>query len=330
MSSLSVLNGRISALSSRLLTENQINQMVGAKDAEQAFNLLSELFYAEYLKEGTTVQDFYKVLNQGLLDTKKLIDNELTTSSQRVFLWGKFDLNNIRRLLKNILLEPESENLDFSIKNGFSFFGDISEEKIKSIALEGFSTECDYETFWLEVIQQAKVIFSQENNFQAVDFFLDQSFFNLLEKNITNEKLQDYFDFTVSNTNFKTLVRHLALFDSPLDSQAWISQDNMTFDRVSDLKSIEQMEGIFHNQDHRQILSKISNQEPATALNLLEKEIEKINLLYLNDNSLGEESLLVVIHYLEQRLNNAHTLKFIIFAKMNNLTEEEIYKILEK
>ena len=59
-------------------------------------------------------------------------------------------------------------------------------------------------------------------------------------------------------------------------------------------------------------------------------EIEKINLLYLSDNSLGEESLLVVIHYLEQRLNNAHTLKFIIFAKMNNLTEEEIYKILEK
>ena len=72
------------------------------------------------------------------------------------------------------------------------------------------------------------------------------------------------------------MVRHLALFDSPLDSQAWISQDNMTFDRVSDLKSIEQMEGIFHNQDHRQILSKISNQEPAITLNLLEKEIEKI------------------------------------------------------
>ena len=134
MSDLTFISGQLSALQSKLLSQEQIDRMVGAKDAEGAFDIMSEFSYSEYLMKDTKVKDFYSVLNRGLLDTKNLIDKHLACDNRKTFLWARFDLNNIRRLLKRKLVEGKTEQSDiFHIKDGFSHLGNISDQKLLAI-----------------------------------------------------------------------------------------------------------------------------------------------------------------------------------------------------
>ena len=82
------LAGRIRALQSKLLTQSQIERMVGAATAEDAFRVFSELQYAEYISTNNTIDNFEEIIPNIIKDCKRNLPIQ-TVNNRKVIPFDK-------------------------------------------------------------------------------------------------------------------------------------------------------------------------------------------------------------------------------------------------
>ncbi len=330
----SFISGQIRAQESKLLNVNRLDRMIGANTPEDAFRVLSELQYSEFLDENASAQSFDSIISYGLVETKEMIEKGVEENSGLLFIWLRFDINNFKRALKRKLLEGKTSLGEFTQENGYSSLGTIGEEGVEKIVFKGQLLEGIDEEF-LEVVSRAQEILDKNNNeFRFVEYALDQVYFQVLNsfsKKSYSTFLKDLFSYMAQSTNFRNLARSVFILEEKIPKETWIPFGKLSYLDVEKTENFSDFIKVTERTNFSGVAEDLSESNGVENLVIIEKYLDKCYQNFLDESVLGEiASIQIPFVYFEKRLQNSRLLKFVMFAKFNGLSSKEIYKTLEK
>ncbi|MDH3324780.1 MAG: V-type ATPase subunit [Candidatus Peregrinibacteria bacterium] len=328
------LNGRIRALESKLLDVGRLDRMIGAKNAEDAFRVLVELQYSEYLNESTRAESFNEIIDRGLSETKKMISESDKDFAGFQFLWAKYDANNLKRAAKIKLIEGKDKIEDFSDENGFSLLGDISQEEVENAIFEGKISE-NIPNEFVKALRSIESIYEKTQSFRDVEFAIDTALYDYLARIASksySSYLKDLFRFTVNSLNLQAIARSVLVFDEKLPKNAFIHHGDFHFSDIEKIESFEDFTNFVKITDFSSVLDNIKeNDSDEDKVLKIGKEIDSLYKNFTHDSAEGEiSSPQIPINYFERRVQNARMIKFVMFAKFHGMSPEKIYKTLER
>ncbi len=331
MTDLLFVTGQIRALETRLLTINRLDRMIGAKTPHEAFRILIELQYADYIDEEAKAEDFDRIIEQGLLETKELLMRETENNPGLQFLWLPADINNLKRAFKLKLLDKKSSLEHFSQTHGFSLLGNLDQSDVENIVWNSVIPEEFLNYLGDNFGEQLQYIESQwqdDQNFSKIEFFLDQLYFEILYTIVQksgNRFLKDLFLLLVDITNFKSLTRSVLMREEPLKKECFIPLGTLTWTECAEVSSKDQLLKV---RLFSSVFANISDQDSSEELVLtIERQLDKIYDQFLHEGQSGEiNSIQVPLSYMHRRIQNAKMLKFIMFSKFHGIPTETIYE----
>lgn len=327
------LSGQIRGLQSKLITQPQLDRMIGAATPEDAFRVLVELQYAEYIDESVRPQDFQKIIQQGLLETRQLIQAGTDDDDAFNFVWKEIDLNSLKRALKIKLVEGKTELGEYTEANGFSEYGEIDAQEMEDIIWRGESMD-DVPREYREVLEQADAILKKSGAFRDVEFALDRAHFNFLDRIARTSGhtfLRKYLTFLATTTNVRSISRSVLIDGQALPEGGFVPHSALKWDEVKSIDSLEKLTEVLKRHEWITQADQLDMTLPqAEQLLHLERRIDKEKERFLLESESGEVGAIQIpIAYLEKRLRNARRIKFIMFAKFYGIDADTIYKTLK-
>ncbi|MFH1713508.1 MAG: V-type ATPase subunit, partial [Candidatus Jacksonbacteria bacterium] len=126
------LTGLIRVLEKRLPDKTDMDRMILAKTAKDAFVVLNDTDYADNILDRGP-EDYQKILEDDLLQLKTMLNKAIDSGPLFKFLFIDFDFLNIKTILKQKFLKPD-ENTRQEMKNQpISNFSLETRENIKKI-----------------------------------------------------------------------------------------------------------------------------------------------------------------------------------------------------
>lgn len=92
-------NSRIAALEARLLSASQLERLISAKDADEAFDALNDTFLAPFIA-GKTRADLPRILRKSVSATKRRITAMVPETQVFDVLWLRYDFYNLKTIIK--------------------------------------------------------------------------------------------------------------------------------------------------------------------------------------------------------------------------------------
>lgn len=333
MQDYSLVCGQVRALEASIFNQNHLERMVGASNLSEAFKVLVELQYAKYISEKTNEHDFLEIIRKGLEETKQLLVSSTSNDPALQILWLPIDVNNIKRAIKQ-----KKEGLtvisEFTEEEGYSTLGSLSLEQLNALVFEKKPNNVLGESFQLGVFKILEK--SEKQDIACIEQDLDQLLYKSL---ITQTEEVEYSDALVAEaitkkidaTNLRNLARSVILRDVPAEKESFITGGSFHIDAFE--KNKEPNSAIKYIKSHVSTPLTFGEGSGAGALFIrdLDLLLEKEYLDFLYEKQLGAiSSILVPLYYFEKRLQNARHIKFIMFAKEQGLTPDEIYKALDR
>jgi len=327
------LSGQIRGLQSKLITQQQLDRMISAATPEDAFRVLVELQYAEYIDESVRPQDFQKIIQQGLLETRQLIKAGTDDDTAFNFVWKELDLNSLKRALKMKLVEKKTELGEFSDANGFSEYGELDAQDLEDIVWRGESMD-DVPREYRAVLARAENILKETGSFREVEFALDNAHFDFLDRIARTSGhafLREYLTFLATTTNVRSIARSVLLDGAALSENGFVPHSALKWEEVQTINSLEKLTGVLKRHEWITPASQLDMALPQNEQLLqIERRIDHEHERFLLEAESGEVgSIQIPIAYLEKRLRNARKIKFIMFAKFYGIDADTIYKTLK-
>jgi V/A-type H+-transporting ATPase subunit C len=94
-------SARVQALASGLLSQSQVELLVGAKGNEELFTVLFDTYLAPYLKRNTE-RDILDSLEEQIADTKAVLIAIVPDPAVLDLLWVKYDYHNLKTVVKGL------------------------------------------------------------------------------------------------------------------------------------------------------------------------------------------------------------------------------------
>ena len=324
MSSLLFVSGQIAALEDKLLKQGQLDRMIGASTPDEAFAVMAELSYAQYFDDSLRARDFASVIERGLMETKSLLVNGTDDHSVLGLIWWKFDVNNIKRAIKERFIDQSTEVSEFVEDNGYSPLGSLSKDQIQDLVFK----EIPIKSFPESIQSFALEVNEADFDIYSVELLLDKAYFAAVKKVAKERSVKQYHQLMVDGFNVRALARSVLVFEKPLESDIWADGGSLNFHRFAEVETIDQLKDILAKTPFGLALS--SSIETASGEGLLlkvEQIVDQYTYEWLKELSLGNDSILRVLYYFEQRLQNARMLKTVMLGKFYGL---EVGAIQEK
>lgn len=332
MPNLTFIIGQIRALESRLLSKNQLDRMVGAETPLDAFRVLIELQYADYIDESTKPDDFDAILEQGIQETKKRLIEGTENHKGLELLWGQADLNNIKKAFKLRFLKNEKSIGTFDQNNGFSLIGTLSQKDIEDIVFRSIFPD-NFDPALKERIEQIPALWDEHQSTLEIEYRLDKSYFEHFQKianKLKNPFILKFIRLLIDTTNMTALARCVFLRKKGLPYQTFIANGNISYTEIQNVKTEESFLQCISHTEFASALHIKAEDSAEEKIMHIEKSLEKIYNDFLDEGQRGEiNSIQVPISYFNRRIRDAKVLKFIMFAKFNGLTPDVIYENLK-
>lgn len=319
------ITGLIRTLESKLLNPNEMERMIDAKSFQDAYRVLNELDYSKYLDEIKSPQEFQKILDMDMLDTKKLL---IRTCPYPWFLnifWYRYDTHNIKTILKAKLMGKPYEKIEHLLLK----LGNIPFSKLKKYIYDEQREELDPEEDALikKVIAKGIRKFEEHQNPQEVDYIVDRLFFQLALKIAQKTGIPfiiDYVQHLIDLSNIKLFFR-LGNWESESPDKLgllakggkipfntfFLDEEGFLFElSKTEYKSIVET-GLNEIKEKDQFIRLENNVENFIARYIRKRRFEAI----------GPE---VVLNYYIAKKNNAMITRLILIGKMNNIAPEVI------
>ncbi len=319
MSSLYFISGQIAVLESQLLNSGQLDRMIGAKTPEEAFGVMSELSYAKYFDDSLEARDFSMVIENGLKETKELLVDG--TDDHRVLhlIWARFDLNNLKRALKERFIEGKDGLGAFTEDNGYSALGRLSAEKIESLVWNPEESNCPLLSVVFKHAQKDVI------DIREVEMELDLAYFAFAKKQSKNGLVRSYVQHLIDAHNFRSVLRSVLILESSLDPLIWVEGGSLDRDRFLAVTSLDQFVDLYGTTPFSELLRSAPDSLSGEELLVrVEKILDQYVYGWLGSISLGSDSILRVLYYFEQRLTNARMLKTVMLGKFYGLEVQQI------
>lgn len=332
MSNLTFIIGQIRSLESKLLNTNQIDRMVGAATPLDAFRVLIELEYADYIDETTTPDDFETIINQGLLETKRRLEEGTEHHKGLQFLWIPADLNNLKRAYKLRFLQNAQSLQDFSPDKGFSMLGTLSHDDLEQIVFHDAFPETLPDSLQ-SALSHIPQVWEEHHDILVLETTLDKYYFDYLERlstRMNNLFIRKMYQLSVDALNIKSLSRCVLLRNTPLTHDLFVGGGTIDFAHIADIDSADMLSEYLTYSPFAGRIDLSPEHDVETTMLMIEQELEQIVNTFLDDGQAGEiDSIQVPLSYFNRRLRNAKMLKFIMFGKFHGLGQNDIYETLK-
>ncbi len=330
MSDLTSICGQVQGLSPQLLQRAQIDRMVGAKKAEDAFRILCELQYAEYFDQKTDITDFDAIITQGLFETKELILSGAGEHAVAAFLSLPFDINNLKQALKQRLVEGKTE---FEVGPSFSKLGTLSGAEIQKIVFDNQEAG-NLSAVVLNAVQQVNADCAKNATVRDIEFALDRAMFAALENSLEEEPsdvLAQYLALWADSVQVRNLARAVLVMQAPLPEAAFVGVSTINFASAGKTETVADLRKVIERSRFNAVATQIDdNAEPTKQLMALEQALDKAVNEFLHNAALGSlASPAILLDYFAKRLHNARVLKLVMYGKLNGLEADKIYKLIE-
>jgi len=330
--------GVVRVLETFLLNENEVERMVLAQSAPDAFRILNESDYADNKAGISHPSDFQKVLDEGLTDIKKRMGE--ITPDKRVLriLWYWYDFHNIKVMVKGKLSgKPYSE-----IEPLLNQLGDIPIEALKTfIYLDSeasFHIREQAEKYIKNKIRKIYALFETEKkNPLVIDLYFDQKMMKMIYNiamDSKNEFLIKYVQKLIDLNNIKLFFRMKSQQkDLKLYDLAFLWNGTIPFSKFKEAykHDLGNLPDAMRFSTYATIIAEGYKQyEAEKSLIYLEKLVEDHLTTYIREAKLTPFGPEPLIAYFLAKRNNALVMRMILIHKLNNINPEEIRPRLRK
>ncbi len=324
--------GLIRALEKTLLTSNEVERMMLANNAEDAFKVFNELDYSKNKTGIQNVKDFQKIIEEGLMETKTTLDNVTPDKELLNILWYRYDFHNIKTLIKAKFSERSLDD----VKNILSPLGAIKIEPLAKFIFEEshgtfFGLKPSSENYIKQTILKTCRHFQKEKNPQTIDLYLDRALIKMIYRIIQKTKnpfLMEYIERFIDLTNIKLFFRMKAMDKDPeLFNLAFITKKQIGPQKIREAykNSLDNFAEIMKGSRYGKIVETgLKHYKEEKTFIFLEKEIENHLTEFIKRAKLvpfGPEPL---IAYFLAKENNALIIRMILVNKINKTDPEEI------
>lgn len=325
----------IRVLETKLLNENELERMVLAKDAKDAYKILNETDYSTHIGDIENIESFQDVINSGLKDTKELIERIAPDKWVFNILWLRYDFHNMK-----VLLKAKHSGKDFEDVKEYCFtFGAVDLEKLKKYVLDGedssFGLEERYEKYLKESVKLAEADYLKSEDPQLIDIVLDKRFCKI----INEIALRSGNAFLITLTKKYIDLKNIELFirlkiqgrEEELLEKGFICRGTLEKYRFVDAfrKDVNDFVETMRHTDYANIIrDAIKGYEEQHSF----VQLDKLSYDHLTDYiqrakriAMGPEP---VFAYFWAKKNNALVIRSIMVSKLNGIDPEEIRHLI--
>jgi len=325
----------IRVLENQLLNGNELERMILAKDAKDAYKILNETDYSSHIGDIEDVSSFEEVINHGLADTKELINRIAPNKWIFNILWYRYDFHNMKVLLKAKYSEKSFEDIENLIFN----FGAVPSLALKKYIFDGeepsFGLGEEDEKYLKESIKLAEGDYLKSNDPQMIDIVLDKRFckiINAIAEQSGNEFLIKFTKKYIDLKNIELFIRlKIQGREEALLEKGFINRGYIDKYRFSDSfrKDVNEFAEALKHTDYGSIISgavKGYNDDKSFV------KLDKLSYDHLTNYiqqakrmAMGPEP---VFAYFWAKKNNALIIRSIMVGKLNEIEAEHIRKMV--
>jgi len=356
--------GLLRVLEKRIVDKTDIDRMVLAKNANQAFAVLNDTDYANNIKDKNP-EDYEKIIQEDFEQLKSLLLKIVDKKILLDFLFLEFDFVNLKALLK-ISLFPE-KTTDFKTKlNQLGLYqlskikkfiklqekitkreSALQKQKENAIIQDNTKTKAEIKKYQKQVnklnlekhfSQSIRNIIEKINHQKKItpkklDLIVDQEMLNLkkilaqkLKADFIKELLQTQIDFL----NIKILLR----FKENFAKNKKLPQGYLTKGGIIPIKNLKQLWEKDHNvlyKNLNQILEGYQIEHVIQAFKneqqlwKLEKELDQFIFDFVKINAKkAAAGPEVIVAYFFNKINALKNIRIIMSSKLNQIPTEEI------
>ncbi|MBT5016224.1 hypothetical protein HN748_02485 [Candidatus Peregrinibacteria bacterium] len=342
MSQFSYATARVRSLEPMLLDMTDVERMLGAKEAKEAYKILNDTAYANHVGDIEKTEDFQEVIDAGLHDAKELLDRIVPDPLLLDILFLPFDFHNFKTVLKGLAGDKDREE----IREQLMPMGRIPLE-----ALEAFFFEKDHEFFPLDEahtekiktgIRKARQTYEKTNDPRFIDLILDRVLYEMLAeiaKKTGNSFVIKFVQKWIDLTNIKGFLRIKLLgqeefftTNNLLDEvflkkgtlPTYKYKDGMEADRNS-------LTGIFKGTDYESVVNRgLEAYDKFKSFLYLEKYAEEVLIDFARSSRYIDSGPEAVLAYFFAKQNNARIIRMIMVGKLRGINEEMLRDRIHK
>jgi len=318
----------IRALESRMLKPGDVERMIEAKNAQEAYRVLNDLDYAEFLGDIEKVEDFQIVINEGLTEVKDILVKNAPDPEILDIIWLRYDFHNLKVLLKAHIQGKSLRD----VENILMPFGKYSPESLERLIQSPEGILNAEEQKLAETIKEASAIYEKEDDPTLIDVVFDKTSFETIHKMVSELKsdfLMEHQTLAIDLKNICAYLRCLALDKKALFSELFIKEGSL---------NISLFQGNMDEFTEKMQTTKYSKTLESAAKvhkenrSFLEFEREADSLLInqlrgAHYITFGIEPLFAFFWIKE---NNAQVIRTIMVNKLNKIAPVEIRKKIRK
>ncbi len=309
---------RVRVLESKLLTREQFDRMIDAKDIEEVFRVLNETVYAASFNKLERPEDYEDALR---FETIRLYKDmkEISPDRQIVdFATLKYDAHNLKVLFKDHIMGRSSDELLVDV-------GKIDIEHILEKAEEGDRRGID--KYYDNIASDIMYMFLDTKDPQYVELVVDLHYYEMMletAKAIGEPKFERYARDYIDFNNIKNLLR-MKKQDKDVNfiSKALVNGGSFT---------VNELVGLFH-ESVETIVNKLKMKDIGSALykafrayeengrlSEFEKAMDDYQLRFMKDTKLVSYGPEVIFAYLLAKEAEIKNLRIILVSKLNKLS----------
>jgi len=323
------------ALESKLLNENELERMVLAKDARDAYKILNETDYSTHTGDIDNVESFQDVINSGLQDTKTLINKIAPQKWAFNILWYRYDFHNMK-----VLLKAKYSGKSYDDISGILFtFGAVPVLALKKYIMDGenvsFGLSESDELYLKESIKLAEKDYLKSEDPQMIDIVLDKRFCKIINTLATKTRNEFLIKFTKKYIDLKNIElfmrlkiqnREEDLFEKGFADHGYIEKNRLMEAFKKDIGDfVDNMKFTDYGTIVREAVKGYEEEKSFVKLDKLSYDHLTDYMQQAKRVALGPEP---VFAYFWAKKNNALIIRSIMVAKLNGIEPEKIRHII--
>lgn len=313
-------NSRIAALEARLLSASQLERMISAKSADEAFLALNDTFLAPFVA-GKSRADLAQILRKSVSVTKKRIVDMVPDAVVFDVLWLRYDFYNLKTIIKAQKVGLSTEDI-----HERCFYAGTVDVDAMIVAVDKESLS--------NIVPELDAAFREARDAEQVyeiDFAMNRGYFRVARRLAQESKIAFVGAYVTRMIDLYNLAAQLRLLSLGIDiDRASIFMDGGSF-ALADVQTREAiLERYMRMGDEVMWREAIDAFEKTGDFAALEKASDDAMVAFVkSQHDVGFSAVPVFGHVLAHR-NNTQIVKTVIAAKEAGMSETELRRLLRK
>jgi len=312
---------RVNALAAQLLSHNDLERLLGAKDTHESIQVLHDTFLAPHIARYTENQ-VNKGFSESIQRARELLDTIAPEKEILHVLWLKYDFLNIRTITKGLKQGYSDEVILESLYTSGLFppttlLNHYKEKKLQHLSpfFSGLEKELDAKTHSFDI-----------------DIMAEKAYFNMLaevKKNTTYQFVKEYITLRIDFYNIKTALRYIYFLQEQYPARMHVTRGTVSATMLDTEQNCIQALNRFGGEHRwKEALQNFQQKKESV---FLDRMIDEYILEWLSFWSKKDPfSPASLFFYFYAHKNNIQIARALVTAKANGIPEDELRIIMRK